>query len=164
MAAPAQVAAAAPAQAAVAMPAKVAETEPASFASRWDLLSPQRVTNVAPQLPTPPLAASVAPLLFAQSQVQSQAPAAVAAATTPPAPTTASTQVASGHQVFHDLFSTSGRGPISRAVAELWGVRSAAAAELKAPVAPAAAGQPADNRSQAVAPASDPYRASGPRN
>ncbi len=156
MAAPAQIAAAV-------APAKVAEAEPTSFASRWDLLSPQRVTSVVPQLPTPPLAASVAPLLFAQSHVQSQAPAAIAtaAATTPVAPTTANTQVASGHQVFHDLFSTNGRGPISKAVAELWGVRSAAAAEISPPVAPAADGQPAD---KPPASASDPYRASHPRN
>jgi hypothetical protein len=160
IAAPTQVAAAAPAQAAAAAANKVAEVEPASFASRWDLLSPQRVNSVAPQLPSPPLSASVAPLLFAQSQVQSQAPPAIAApaATTPPAPTTANTQVASGHQVFHDLFSTNGRGPISKAVAELWGVRSAGAAELNPPVAPAGASD------KPPASASDPYRASRPRN
>jgi hypothetical protein len=160
--APAQPAVTAPIQVAAKAPLQAAATTPArTIAESWNLLSQQRATAVAPQVPVPPLATAVAPLLFAQTQILAQSP--VPPATVPAtAPATPNVQVASGHQVFHDLFSTDGRGAVSRAVRELWGVRSAAAAELNPQAAPGGSKDATGTRTT-NAPARDGARSSRPR-
>jgi hypothetical protein len=112
------------------------------------LFSPARVAAVSPAIPMPPLADSVAPLMFVQQQAS--APAAKAVTTVPPAkaesagasggqalalaeapfaPRLPVVAAASAQPVFHDLFRTDARGGISRAVTELWGVHPARASQ-----------------------------------
>ena len=102
--------------------------------TEFDLLSSTRVAAFAPSLPMPSLAESVAPLMFAQVQAQVQAqaiaPAATASAAAPASAASAAipkaTPAAAVENAFLDLFRTEGRGAVSQAVSELWGVRTAA--------------------------------------
>ncbi|MFL5043846.1 MAG: transglycosylase SLT domain-containing protein [Xanthobacteraceae bacterium] len=127
--APPQVAAAAPVR------SQTAAAAPGVF-------SPPRTAAVAPTLPMPPLAKSVAPLIFAQTA----APAAPAVPTTAASPVDTSPPLAfasDGQPGFYDLFRTEGRGGVSQAVSELWGVRSASTPQPTTAVAPGAAVVPA---------------------
>jgi hypothetical protein len=83
----------------------------------------------------PPLAKSVAPLMFAQAQAQA-APAPVE--TGPPL-----AFASEGRPGFYDLFRTEGRGGVSQTVSELWGARAASAPQPTGAVAPASAVTPA---------------------
>jgi Transglycosylase SLT domain len=129
-----------------------APTQPADAAP--SLFSPARVSAVSPPIPMPPLADSVAPLMFVQQQasppaakvvttvpVESAAPTlapsgqALALAAVPAPAVAAPLQVASApaaQPVFYDLFRTDGRGAVSQAVSELWSVRPASPAAAAA--------------------------------
>jgi hypothetical protein len=102
---------------------------PEAFArTGFTLLGPTRVAAVAPSVPMPPLDESVAPLMFAQTQ--SPLVGAVPAVAPPPVATAASgrpSPAATVENAFLDLFRTEGRGAVSKAVSELWGVRAPAA-------------------------------------
>ena len=124
--APPQVAAAAP------VPSQTATAAPGVF-------SPPRTAAVTPTFPIRPLAKSVAPLMFAQTA----APAAPATATSPVDTSPPLAFASDGQPGFYDLFRTEGRGGVSQAVRELWGVRSASAPQPTAAVAPGAAVVPA---------------------
>ncbi len=111
-----------------AAPARAAGAAPGPF-------SPTRIAAVAPAIPMPPLAESVAPLMFAQSQAPSIVPVPAASPVAAKTPETAPIAfAATGEPVFHDLFRTEGRGAVSQAVSELWGLRTASAS--RAGVAP----------------------------
>jgi hypothetical protein len=114
------------------------------------LFSPARTATVAPSIPMPPLASSVAPLMFAQSQAAamvSTVPVAPTAPVAAAAPADAGMPLALAPEdgpIFHDLFRTDGRGGVSQAVSELWGVRGTSAAPSNSVVAPSAAVAPAN--------------------
>src|SRR5262249_41444864 len=114
---------AAPVQALAAIKSAVPIQAPApiqSVSAPQQLLSPTRMAAVAPTIPIPPLAQSVAPLMFSQSQMKTVAALTPAPAAPPPAPVA----MAAGNQsVFYDLFSSDGRGAVSRVVSDLWGIR-----------------------------------------
>jgi hypothetical protein len=124
----------------VAPAAKIASAVPPSAPSNGTpapqgLFSPHRTAAVAPAIPMPPLADAVSPLLFEQSRITAMAALDAAQPKAPRA-------LAAGAQpAFLDLFSTDGRGAVSRVVSELWGVRPASAKPPIAVVTP-----PADAR------------------
>src|SRR5262245_31717332 len=101
-------------------------------------------------------------ILFAQAQMKNKAYASSVAVAMEAPPPTPNTQVASSHQVFHHLFRDDGRGAISCAVRELWGVRTAAAAELNPALTGVASSKAADTPTPASVNAL--YRAQRPRN
>jgi Transglycosylase SLT domain len=118
------------------------------------VFSPARTAAVSPALP---LAKSVAPLMFAQSQ------ASTAAAAVPPAETSPPLAFASdGQPGFYDLFRTEGRGSVSRAVSELWGVRTANAPQPIAAVAPSGAVVPANGADEGRGQGFDLFRTPRP--
>jgi hypothetical protein len=95
----------------------------------FNLLAPTRVAAVAPSLPMPPLAESVAPLMFAQVHSPAAPAAPTASTAVPPVATVATAKpsaAATVENAFLDLFRTEGRGAVSRAVSELWGARASA--------------------------------------
>jgi hypothetical protein len=94
------------------------------------VFSPARVAAVTLAIPMPPLAKSVAPLMVAQAS-------ALAAAAPPVETSPPLAFAADGQPGFYDLFRTEGRGGVSQAVSELWGVRAASAPPPSAAVVPA---------------------------
>jgi len=100
-------------------PGQVVPTPTPIAAAAPSVFSPVGTAKISPTAPLPPPARSVAPLMFAQSQ----ASAPVAPVDTSPPLAFAS----DGQPGFYDLFRTEGRGGVSQAVSELWGVRTSAA-------------------------------------
>jgi hypothetical protein len=120
------------------------------------VFSPARTAAVSPAVPLPP-AKSVAPLMFAQSQ------ASAPAAALPPVDTSPPLAFASdGQPGFYDLFRTEGRGSVSRAVSELWGVRAANAPQPVAAVAPGGAVVPANGADEGRGRGFDFFRTARP--
>jgi len=154
---------AAPVQALAAIKSAVPIQAPApiqSVSAPQQLLSPTRMAAVAPTIPMPPLAQSVAPLMFSQSQMKTVAALTPAPAAPPPAPVA----MAAGNQsVFYDLFSSDGRGAVSRVVSDLWGIRAANAAPASSAVTPPTAIGPASAADQGPARGLHPSRAVRPK-
>jgi hypothetical protein len=96
------------------------------------VFSPARTAAVSPSIAQPPLARSVAPLMFAQSRASASAAAPSVDSSPPLAFAT------DGQPGFYDLFRTEGRAGVSQAVSELWGVRTASAPRPTGVVAPSA--------------------------
>jgi hypothetical protein len=109
------------------------------------LFSPTRTPSATPNVPMPPLGASVASQMFAQSRAPKPVQAALPAGAAPPVAPAAPAAAQEGPLLafagegsgFYDLFSTQGRGGVSNAVSELWGTR-ATAAQTSPAVVPAA--------------------------
>jgi len=95
---------------------------PPAGSAASSVLSPTRTADAVPVIPMPPLAASIAPLM-----VHPSAPP-LAATPEPQAVSALAPPVGGNGQVFYDLFRTEGRGAVSKAVSELWGVHGANAA------------------------------------
>ena len=140
------------------------------------LFSSSRTTHEPANVPAPPITASVASQMFAQSRpsrplqgvaaAPSISPAAPAAAQQPPAPHPDGPALAfaSEGSGFYDLFRTEGRGAVSNAVSELWGARASTAAQQPNPVvAPATASAPGNDAARGRTRGFDLFSSSGPQ-